>query len=370
MQQNLSTGISRGAVLLHLFYETGNGYSKWFYAAGVYMNKKRWEVALMQAAKIAVGSSAAICIAEALHLEYAASAGSIALLTIVATKWETVKLSALRVVTFAMSVILAWVTITQIRSEWLGYGLYVFLVIMISEVMGWKATISVNAVIGTHFLMEKNFTLGFILNEFTLVIIGISLAFVLNLFHNNNTRKKEIVENMRYTERRLQMIMGAVAAYLSNMKMQINVWEDLSELEERLQLFINDAYDYQNNTFQSHPGYYIDYFEMRLNQCHMLHNLHYEMRKIREMPTQANQIAEYLIYLADFVVEKNAPDDQIQKLENIFEAMKQEPLPVTRQEFESRAILYHILMDLEEFLLFKKHFVEGLDEVQRKIYWE
>lgn len=334
------------------------------------MNKKRWEIALMQAAKIAVGSSAAIYIAEALHLQYAAAAGSIALLTIVATKWETVKLSALRIVTFAMSVLLAWFTVTQIRSEWMAYGVYIFLVIVICEGLGWKATISVNAVIGTHFLMDQNFGWELVLNEFALVVIGISVAFVLNLFHRNNTRKKEIIENMRYTERRLQMIMGALAAYLSNMKMQINVWEDLSELEERLQEFVNDAYDYQNNTFHSHPGYYINYFEMRLNQCHMLHNLHYEMRKIREMPAQAHQIAEYLIYLMDFVVEKKAPDEAIQRLEDIFAAMKKEPLPVTRQEFESRAILYHILMDLEEFLLFKKHFVENLNEEQRKIYWE
>lgn len=37
--------------------------------------------------------------------------------------------------------------------------------------------------------------------------------------------------------------------------------------------------------------------------------------------------------------------------------MKKEPLPVTREEFESRALLYHILMDLEEFLIEKKRFV-------------
>ena len=334
------------------------------------MGKKRWEIALMQAAKIAVGSSAAICIAEAMHLEYAASAGSIALLTIVATKWETVKLSVLRVITFAMSVVLAWLTITQLRSEWIAYGVFVFLVTMICEALGWKSAISVNAVIGTHFLTERNFSMDFILNEFALVVIGISLAFVLNLFHNNSTRKREIIENMRYTEQRLKKILMAVAAYLSNMKLQINVWDDLAELEQKLQEFVRDSYDYQNNTFHSHPGYYIDYFEMRLNQCHILHNLHYEMRKIREMPAQANQIAEYLVYLAEFVVEKNAPDDQIQKLEDIFGAMKKEPLPVSREEFESRAILYHILMDLEEFLVFKKNFVEGLNEEQRKIYWK
>ena len=39
--------------------------------------------------------------------------------------------------------------------------------------------------------------------------------------------------------------------------------------------------------------------------------------------------------------------------------MKREPLPVSRGEFESRAMLYHVLMDLEEFLFIKQHFVDA-----------
>ena len=69
------------------------------------------------------------------------------------------------------------------------------------------------------------------------------------------------------------------------------------------------------------------------------------------------------------MVERNVPQAQIEKLEGIFEVMKREPLPLSREEFESRAMLYHILMDLEEFLIFKKRFVEGLSDEQRRRYW-
>ena len=50
--------------------------------------------------------------------------------------------------------------------------------------------------------------------------------------------------------------------------------------------------------------------------------------------------------------------------------MKKEGLPVNREEFESRAVLYHILMDLEEFLVFKQRFVKGLNERQKREYWD
>lgn len=133
---------------------------------------------IFQAAKIAVGSCGAISIAMALNLEYATTAGIITLLSIVPTKWDTLKLSMYRVITFLLSVIVAWTFFQHMNSEWLAYGLFIFLLVVFSEWTGLKATISVNAVTGTHFLMTHDFSLEFILNEFLLVLIGIGFAAV------------------------------------------------------------------------------------------------------------------------------------------------------------------------------------------------
>lgn len=75
-------------------------------------------------------------------------------------------------------------------------------------------------------------------------------------------------------------------------------------------------------------------------------------------------------YCASYVHEPNAPKAQLARLHAVMEQMKTEPLPVTREEFENRAALYHILMDLEDFLLYKRTFVGTMDERLRSIYWE
>ena len=49
--------------------------------------------------------------------------------------------------------------------------------------------------------------------------------------------------------------------------------------------------------------------------------------------------------------------------------MKDSPLPVTREEFEDRAVLYGILMDLEYFLQLKKEFADGMTQEQVRRYW-
>ena len=71
------------------------------------------------------------------------------------------------------------------------------------------------------------------------------------------------------------------------------------------------------------------------------YNLHYEMKKMRTMPKNAKIVAEYLLYLADNITEFNNPEEQ-----------------------------YHVLMDIEDFLLYKQHFINNLDKIQRKHYWK
>ena len=331
--------------------------------------KKHFKKILLLAAKIGIGSSAAIWIAQLLNLQHATSAGTITLLTLMTTKWDTVKLSGFRLITFAVTALTAWAAFAHIDSKIISYGVFIFIVVFLAEVSGLKATISVNSVIGAHLLISMDFSLHSLENELMLILIGIAIALVLNLFHDNHHRRQDLVTDMRYTERQLQVILTELAAYLSGDALQRDVWQDLRQLEKEIQGFQKEAYEYQENTFHSHPGYYIDYFEMRQNQCQMLHNLHGEMRKIRTLPKQSQMVAEYLRYLTAYVIERNEPALQIQKLEEIFDCMRKEELPLSMEEFENRALLYHILMDIEEFLLFKKRFIKGLNERQRKEYW-
>ena len=74
--------------------------------------------------------------------------------------------------------------------------------------------------------------------------------------------------------------------------------------------------------------------------------------------------------MTDYVVEVNSPDIQLDKLQELFEEFKNHPLPKDHEEFETRAVLYHILMYIEDFLLYKKRFVDNLNENQLRRYWK
>lgn len=335
------------------------------------MNEKKLKAGkiFLVSVKIGIGASLAIYIAERLQLQYYASAGIIALLSILTTKWGTLKLSLLRIITFIASVAACWIIFQYIEGDWIGFGLVLFLMIGICEWLGLRSTVSVNAVIATHFLATQDFSREFILNEFMLVVIGIVIAFVLNLFQGNVGHRKAIINHMRYTEQKLQENLEQLACYLSGESVEGSIWKDIIALEKKLRNFTEEAYEYQNNIWHFHPSYYIDYFEMRTKQYNILHNLHYEIKKIRTMPLQAAIVADYIRYLKQYVTEMNDPKEQLERLHQTIEDIKKEHFPQTWEEFEGKAKMYHILMDLEEFMIFKKRFVESLNEKQLRIYW-
>ena len=331
---------------------------------------ERYGKNLLLAVKIGVGSSIAVFLARALHLEYAVSAGTVTLLTLMASRWETLRLVMARIVTFLATIPVSWFFATHIDSIWVSYGLALIIVVFTAEAMGWRATISVNAVVVAHFLTDEKFNAAAVWNEFQLVLIGVLLALALNLFYGNAYYKKKIISDMRGTEERLQMILWDLAAYLAGEEPGESVWEKICQLKEDIDGYRKNADEYQSNTFQSNPEYYIDYFEMRWKQCSILRNLYQELEHIRNLPAQAGIISDYLFYLSDYMLELNVPTEQIDRLHGLLAEVKTGEPPKSEEEFENRAMLYHILMDIDDFLGFKADFVSALSPSQLKQYWK
>ena len=248
----------------------------------------------------------------------------------------------------------------------MAYGIFIFVLFIISYHLNLKNTSSVNTVIGAHFLMEERFTIDFVINELLLVLIGITIAIIFNMFHLNKGHKKGLIEKIQYTEKKLQDILEELALFLMEDTWTRDVWVDIDVIKKEIKQFRLEAYYYRENTFDSRTGYYMEYFEMRLKQCEILDNLHSEMLKIRSVPIQAKVVADYILYLKGFVDEDNNPEMQLVRLYELLERMREEPLPISREEFETRAILYHMLMDLEEFVIYKSKYYEAISYIASK----
>ena len=85
---------------------------------------------LLLSLKIGVGSSLAIYLARRMALDYAVSAGTIMLLTVMTSKWESLRLAWLRLSTFLLTVVLAWACFTWIENPWIAYGVLLAAIVL------------------------------------------------------------------------------------------------------------------------------------------------------------------------------------------------------------------------------------------------
>lgn len=315
----------------------------------------------MHALKTGIGSSLAILIAEFFYLDFSSSAGIITLLTLATTKTETIQLGVNRISTFLITMLFTIVFHLFLGNNWFTFGIVLTIITFIFSFKNLLSTLSVNAVSITHLMFRDKITLHDLLNEFYLLLIGLIIAIVVNQFQDFS-RQKEFLENSKkIIERRFVDIFEKMVEYIKETEKKSDIWYEIIQLENDLMELTKTAVKYQQNRLPIKDDYFVGYFEMRLQQCGLLHNLHYEIKNVRN-----NEEAIHIISLFVNEIKKHIEDqffcsEQIDYLSEIIVELQEEYVPTSKQDFINKARLYHILKNLEDFLKFKKRFYQSIE---------
>ena len=322
---------------------------------------------MLKLIKTAVGSAISLFIAGTLGLNNAASAGIITLLTIQDTSKETITIALKRIAAFFIATFFAYVIFHIAGYNFIAFGVFLFLFMVCCQRLRLKDAISTNAVLVTHYLMKGNMDVPFILNEALLLFIGAGIGTLLNLYIPGKI--KEIRHTQQILEEDLRTVLLRMSEYI--------VKEDKSDYTgscfHKLLADVDEgekhAYAYMNNTFFQESKYFMEYMQMRRQQCMVLRDIYKKIVSLTFIPFQALQISEFIKNISVSFGESNNARELLDELGTLTAEMKNSSLPVTREEFENRAVLYMILTDLEYFLQLKKDFADSLSEEQIQKYW-
>ncbi len=325
--------------------------------------------------KIAIGSSIAILIANLLGLSYSASAGIITLLSIQDTKKQTLQVAKKRLMACLFAFLIAYVLFQTLGFYTYVFGIFLFIFIAGSYLLGIEDGIAMCSVLVTHFLVEENMSVSFIGNEVLIMLIGILTGIVLNLFMPNNAKIikayiNQVEEKMKYT---LQLISDNMLLEYGNGILyeegEEKLFREINLLEDTLSSGLSSAYEDMNNTLLSSTKYYISYFTMRKEQLYYLNRIIEQISLLTYTPRQSFLISDFIRKISEQFHEYNNAIGLIEEMYLIRQKLKDESNPVTREEFENRAILYIIFNYLECFLNLKKNFVKQLTQDDIKKYW-
>ncbi len=309
----------------------------------------------------------AIIICNWLNLRYSTSAGIITLLTIQETKKETLQVAGKRILAYIMSILIAYLVFRIWGYHIMVFAIYMFLFVLFCFLFGLQDALSICAVITTHFLMEKSMNLAMIENETMLLFVGMGSGVILNLYMPG--KRGEILKDQAAVEEDMRNLILAVADNLVERGKEADEKFCFTSLEKRVDEAIEKAYKNVNNNLISDTRYYLEYMEMRKRQCIVLKRLYKEVDSLKHSYRQHDIIANFLREMSKHFHEYNNAMVLVEQLYVIKSEFENDDLPTTREEFESRAILYSIMNELQTFLEIKKDFVQTLTESEIQKYW-
>lgn len=311
---------------------------------------------LFRSLKIALAAVVSILLATKLGLLYAVSAGTVAILSLRSTKRETLKTAANRGLAFLCALGIAFVCFFIFGFTIAAFGIFLFFFALLCFRFGWEEALAPDAVLISHFLIQRSMRPQLLLEELLVFGIGAGMAILFNLhLHRKSDRFEGLADAVDDV---IKELLGAIADGLKNQEAVA-----LEEIFERLESSLDEARDCAvtnyNNALRSRDTYELDYVNMRRQQKVVLKEICVSISQLEYFPAQAIRVGEIVKTIQQDYHKTNTVEGLLAQLETVITDMKQEKLPVTRDEFEARAILFTVLLQLKSLLQIKREFICG-----------
>lgn len=321
------------------------------------MRENPWKPRLVKSLKTAAAAAIAIGLSGELGLAYSATAGIITVLSIQNTKRETLKSAGNRWLAFLCALIIAKFCFGLLGYGLWAFGVYLFLFALLCLCAGWAEAIAMDSVLVTHFLAEGNMRPGLVANEVLLLLIGTGMGILVNL--HLRRQKGQFERLAQEADEKMKGILNRMSLWLPREDKDGYGPECFTELKEALLAAKNCAISDYGNTLLAKSVYELDYIAMREQQGIVLREIYENIRRIQYLPEQAEQVAGLIGQIGEDFHRDNTVADLLQEQEGLLFQMKTQPLPGSREEFEARAILFYILMQIRQFLEIKREFVQN-----------
>jgi uncharacterized membrane protein YgaE (UPF0421/DUF939 family) len=299
--------------------------------------------------KMSLASVLAILLAELFSLNYPITAGILAVLSIQLTRTDSINLAIKRFVNAVIGIALFTVFFIVF-----GYAVYVFVLVTVLFIAASFATkleigIVPTLVLTSHLLLFGTFDWFMILNSVLLIGIAGIVSLMLNLVYPLNSKKalsgfSEDIDTLIIKDLRALATLLKQLDHLEESRYQhVEIRSKLKSMLKEAELVNKDILFDQDRQLMS-------YIKMRYAQMKRIHRIYTLASHIKKSHPYATLLAEYVDNLSSDIGRADKASEQLDKLHTLLEDYRQKPLPKTREAFETRALLYQMIFELETFL--------------------
>lgn len=302
--------------------------------------------------KTAVGMTLGVIICKLLGLDNYASSAILVVLCIKHTKMHSVQAILSRLVSCLLILFLGSAIFSLLGQHAFVLGLIVLLFIPLTVVLNVQEGVITSCVILLHVFNAKAINGHLILNEIMLLIVGLGIAFLMNLMMPSLDKKlnhfKQDIEN-QITE---IFNIFSQACSMHNDHLNIKFDSLLLNIKKAKSLAFRDV----KNHFVRNENSFYHYFDMREEQVELLKRMTSLLEKINTDDPILEKISQLMYEIGSNV---NSNDYTALRLHSLYEirlSLDDLPLPTTHETLNSRANIIQILNELEEYLNIKSQF--------------
>ncbi|WP_161878772.1 aromatic acid exporter family protein [Alkalibacterium sp. MB6] len=304
--------------------------------------------------KIAVSAVLASLIAQWIRLQNPLAAGIIAVLSVLDTKKESLSTAVSRVLSTLIAFVIATVIFYFLGFTLLAFGLYLTIYVPVAYRFKLESGIAPCSVLVTHFMIAESFAWQWQINGLLLMAIGASMAILFNLW----TPSREVKMNKKISELEeyMRIILRLFSEQLNGVDRRSKLRETIKLANQLVEKIRSLAFHEYDNQLFNRSDYYIRYSQMRIRQLDLLKSMSHNVSVLNLQTDQNQRLAELFLHASEQFHEKNTGIELLDKIGKLYNYYRKSPLPETREEFESRAVMYQLLHDVEQLIRFKRDF--------------
>lgn len=305
--------------------------------------------------KITLAAVLAILCAQALKLDFAVSAGIVAILSVQPTKKETLRTALARLLAFAVALVISITLFNFLGFTVPVFFLYLLIFILVCQWRKWISAMAMDSVLISHFLSFGKTGPAEIKNEVFLFVLGVGFGILVNLLLHKKTDYIDELKNK--TDEQIKLALHRMALRIQNPDLADYDGSCFTSLNKSLFTAKKQAEENYNNQFSKKDTFDTLYLEMREKQTKILYEMFKAARNLQAIPSTAGLLSDFLEKVSNEYHKDNDVKALLEELALIHDKMKSLPLPQNRIEFEDRANLFILMERLKEFLQIKHDFM-------------
>lgn len=302
--------------------------------------------------KTAVGMALGIIIAKLIGLDNFSSSAILVVLCIKHTKVHSLQAIVSRFVSCILILILGSIVFSLLGQNAIVLGLIVLFFIPLTVVLGVQEGIITSCVILLHVFNAKVIDLHLFINEVLLLIVGLGIAFIMNLIMPS--LDKQLKEYKHKIEKQFTETFNAFSKSCFDLDYPVDV--PLKNIELEIQKAKSYAFRDVKNHFVRNENSYYHYFDMREEQLEIIERIKHLLKNIKSEDKMMHRLGNLFAEIAKNVNSNDYTAMRLYSLYDLHIDLYDQSLPQSKEALINRANEIQIVSELERYLQIKSHF--------------